>query len=110
MRLVARTMARTVKAIRSMGGWLLMSLLLLLTVVGVVSAQEGYTLGRYTIEHSGAVATGDGYTLVAAVGQADAGALSGGGFVLVGGFLAGAPVEPEQPTPKHDIFLPRLGQ
>ena len=102
-----RTMIRTMGRI----GWrVLVSVLLLLVLVGVASAQDGYVLGRYSAEHSGAVATGGGYTLVAATGQADAGAMSGGGFVLAGGFLVGAPVKSDGPAPTRDLYFPLLGR
>jgi hypothetical protein len=90
-------------------GWrLLVSVLVLLALAGVAWAQNGYTLGRFTAEHSGAVATGNGYTLVGATGQSDTGGMQGGGFVLAGGFLVGAPPEIEEPA--QEMYLPRVGR
>ena len=87
-------------------GWrIVVSVLLLAAMAGVTWAQGGFTLGRYSAEHSGALATGGGYTLHAAIGQADAGGMSGGGFVLAGGFLTGSPIAD---APLRETFLPQV--
>lgn len=87
-------------------GWrVLLGALLVLALAGVAWAQGGYTLLRYSAEHSGALATGGGYTLVAATGQADAGGMSGDGFELAGGFITGAPIGQE---PQREMYFPLL--
>lgn len=96
---------------RSFTRWALV-ITLLLAAAGAVWAQDGYRLGRYSAEHSGALAAGGGYVLVAAVGQADAGGagaavMSGGGFVLAGGFLVGTPIA-GGPEPPRAIYLPQV--
>jgi hypothetical protein len=79
-------------------------ILLLLTTVGVLLAQNGFDIPWWTVDGGGGVAMGGNYTLAGTMGQSDAGApLEGGDYALYGGHWHGAEGNAE---PAFHLYLP----
>lgn len=79
---------------------LLASVLALLAVASIASAQGGYNIPWWTVSGGGhTFSSGDHYTLGGTIGQPATGIMLGRGYALAGGFWARA-------IPVYAIYLP----